>query len=400
MSSTSPKPVRWGIMATGFIARSLAKDILIDPTTRNTTDVVHLVTGVASSSSKSSAEKFISEMVEGKQSSNTPCTAYSSYEELVKDPNVDIIYVATPHSHHFQNVMLCLTHNKPVLCEKAFTVNAAQAKILYDTAKSKSLFLMEAVWTRYFPLSLAIREAITTNTIGEVLRVSADLSIGANPETAFDPTHRMVNLDLAGGCLLDLGIYALTWVFQTLYHTLPPSERASPKVTGALMTSEPRTGADEMTTMLLEFPKSTPAGKYKAHAIATTAMRVDFDPAKNNTDKSTQTPAVRIQGDAGEIQVFGPIYRPIRFRIIKSGGEVIEKEMDPKDHGGAHGFVYEADEAARCLLAGKLESEGLGWEESTVIMETMDEVRRLGGLKYPERIESTEYPVDLGGKGL
>lgn len=151
--------------------------------------------------------------------------------------------------------------------------------------------------------------------------------------------------------------------------------------------------------MLLEFPKSTPTGKYKAHAIATTAMRVDFDPAKNG-DKTAQTPAVRIQGDGGEIQVFGPLYRPTRFRIIKAGGEVKEVEMDPKDHGGAHGFVYEADEAARCLLAGKLESEGMGWTESTVIMETMDEVRRLGGLRYPEAIESTQYPVNLRAKGL
>lgn len=151
--------------------------------------------------------------------------------------------------------------------------------------------------------------------------------------------------------------------------------------------------------MLLEFPKSAPSGKYKAHAIATTAMRVDFDPAKDG-DKAAQTPAVRVQGTDGEIQVFGPIYRPTRFRIIASDGKVKEVEMDPKDHGGAHGFVYEADEAARCLLAGKLESEGMGWEESTVIMETMDEVRKLAGLRYPEGIESTEFPLDLKAKGL
>ena len=385
-------------MATGSIARQFTKDLLIDGSTRNVTDIAHHITGVASSSSKSSAEKFISDIVSHKQS-NILCTAYDSYEELVKDPNVDIIYVATPHSHHFQNVMLCLTHNKPVLCEKAFTVNAAQAKILYETAKSKNLFLMEAVWTRYFPLSIAIRKAITDGTIGEVLRVSADLSIGEIPEEAFDEGNRMVNLDLAGGCLLDLGIYALTWVFQTLYHTVPANERAAPKVAGAIMTAEPRTGADEMTTMLLEFPKSAPTGKFKAHAVATTAMRVHFDPA-NKEDKSEQTPAVRVQGDKGELQVFGPIYRPTRFRIVMKDGKVTEKEMDPKDHGGAHGMMYEADEAARCLVSGKLESESMGWEESTVIMAVMDEVRELSGLKYPDAIESVQYPVNLKTKGL
>ena len=397
MSSAPNEPIRWGIMATGGIARTFTKDLLLPPSTRNVSNITHTVTGVASSSSKTSAEKFIAEIVDGKQPADTPCTAYGSYAALAQDPDVDIIYVATPHSHHFQNVMLCLEHNKNVLCEKAFTVNAAQAKILYETAKAKNVFLMEAVWTRYFPLSIAIRKAITDGVIGEVLRVSADLSIGATPEDEFDESHRMVNLDLAGGCLLDLGIYSLTWVFQTMYHTLPANQRVAPIVKGAMMTSEPRTGADEMTTILLEFPKSTPTGKYKAHAVATTAMRVDFDPAQNK-EKSEQTPAVRIQGDRGEIQVFGPIYRPTRFRVVRKGGEIKEVEMDPKEHGGAHGMMYEADEAARCLKAGKLESQGMGWTESVVIMETMDRVRELGGLRYPEGIESTVYPVDLKGK--
>jgi predicted dehydrogenase len=209
--------------------------------------------------------------------------------------------------------MLCLSHNKPVLCEKAFTVNAAQAKLLYSTARSKNLFLMEAVWTRYFPLSIALRNAITSSRIGEVLRVHADPSIGDKPAEAFYPGHRMVNLDLAGGCLLDLGIYALTWVYQTLYHTLPASERVAPKVVGATMTAEPRTGADEMTTMLLEFPKSTPKAERKAHAVAMTAMRAHFDPSTAAERKKEEcTPAARVQGEEGRFRVYGPIYRPTR----------------------------------------------------------------------------------------
>jgi hypothetical protein len=153
---------------------------------------------VGSSSSKASAERFISDV-------KIPGTvnAYGSYEELVKDPNVDIVYVATPHSHHFQNTMLVLEAGKHVLCEKAFTVNAAQAKILCETAQKKNLFLMEAVWTRYFPISVQIREHIQKGTIGEVLRVVADNSIGVVPEKVWDNSHRMVNMDLAGGALLD-----------------------------------------------------------------------------------------------------------------------------------------------------------------------------------------------------
>lgn len=321
--------------------RSFTKDVLIDPSTRQVADIKHVVAAVASSSSVASAEKFIAEVVSPSQSS--ACSAYGSYEELVRDPDVDIIYIGTPHSHHYQNAMLALSHNKPVLCEKSLTVNAAQAKKLYETAKAKKLFLMEAVWTRYFPLSVAIRAHITDNDIGEVVRVTSDLSIGVDPEQAFDVGHRMVNLDLAGGALLDLGVYSLTWVFQTLYHTLSPSLQAQgpPKVIGTAMTLEPRTGADESTLMLLEFPRSTPSGKTKAHAVATTAFRVVDDPARSNGSgcEAAQVPAVRIQGEKGEIQVYGPIYRPTRYRLVPKakGEEIIDKTFEFE--GGAHGMM-------------------------------------------------------------
>ena len=174
------------------------RDLLKDPTARNTTDVTHTVTAVASSSSKDRATKFIADLgVPG------PCAAYGNYEELVADANVDVLYVATPHSHHFQNVMLAFEAGKNVLCEKAFTVSAAQTKILCETAKKKNLFLMEAVWTRYFPLSIQVRDLIKDGAIGEVLRVAADNSFGDDVEEAWGTKHRMVNKDLAGGCLLD-----------------------------------------------------------------------------------------------------------------------------------------------------------------------------------------------------
>ncbi|KAK5189201.1 hypothetical protein LTR99_006114 [Exophiala xenobiotica] len=391
------KTVRWGMMATGGIVRTFAKDILIDPSTRKVSDLKHVITAVASSSSVSSAEKFIAEVVSPTQS--TQCTPYGSYEELVKDPNVDIVYIGTPHSHHYQNAMLALEHDKPVLCEKALTVNSRQAKKLYQTAKEKNLFFMEAVWTRYFPLSKTVRKHIMDNDIGEVVRVTSDLSIGTIPEDGFDVGHRMVNLDLAGGCLLDLGIYALTWVFQTLYHTLSPSLREQggrPRVVGAAITFEPRTHADESTLMLLEFPKSTPSGKTKAHAVATTAMRVSDDPARGHGNKpEAEVPAVRIQGEKGEIQVWGPIYRPVRYRLVPKDKDqqIIDRTFEFE--GGAHGMMYEADAAARAWLAGNLESESMPWAESILIMEVMDEVRKQAGLQYPDEIETTEYPVKL-----
>jgi predicted dehydrogenase len=181
------------------------RDLLRDPAARDASDVSHTVVAVSSSSSASRAEEFISET-----GIPAPCAAYGSYEDLVADRNVDVVYVATPHSHHFQNVMLALEAGKNVLCEKAFTVNAAQTRILVETARKKNLFLMEAVWTRYFPLSIEVRELIKAGRIGEVLRVTADNSFGDNPEEKFGTEHRMVNKDLAGGALLDCMVSILT----------------------------------------------------------------------------------------------------------------------------------------------------------------------------------------------
>ncbi|KAJ5383292.1 hypothetical protein N7517_001203 [Penicillium concentricum] len=360
--------VRWGIMATGWIAETFTNDLLIDPNVRNASDIAHQVVAVASSSSKDKAEQFISA-----RGITTPCSAYGDYETLVADPNVDVIYVATPHSHHYQNVRLALEAGKNVLCEKAFTVNAAQTKILVEIARKKNLFLMEAVWTRYFPLSIQVRELIQKGEIGEVLRVVADTSFGDDVETKWGTTHRMVNPDLAGGALLDLGIYSLTWVFQTLYHTLPRDQRKPPTVSSQ-MTPYHLTGADESTTMLLSFPTSTPSNgphPQQSHGIALTNIR----------------------GTQGEIQVLGQPFRPESYRIIpkKGAGEI--REVHCPFPGNGKGMYWEADEVARCLRDGKLESEGMPLEESIVIMEVMDEVRKQGGLTYPQQIESTEYPL-------
>lgn len=176
-----------------------AGDLLIDPSTRGTRDVSHTVAAVASSSSKDKAEQFIAKL-------NIPscCAAYGSYDELFKDQNVDIVYVATPHSHHYRNVMMALEGGKHVVCEKPLTVNAAQAKKLYEKAKEKNLFLLDAVWTRYFPLSVQIRDIIRKGEIGEVLRVVADLSEGNDLDEWWGvKKHRKFQMDLAGGALLE-----------------------------------------------------------------------------------------------------------------------------------------------------------------------------------------------------
>ncbi|WEW61827.1 hypothetical protein PRK78_007323 [Emydomyces testavorans] len=386
----SPYNIRWGMMATGGIVKKFTQDILIDPALRDAGDISHTVAAVASSTSRARAEQFIAEV-----GIPPPCVAYGSYEELVKDPRVDVVYVGTPHSHHYQNTMLALEYGKHVLCEKAFTVNAAQAKILVETARKKGLFLMEAVWTKYFPLCVEIRELIRNGKIGEVLRVMADTSIGSDLEKDWSLDSRMVNMDLAGGALLDLGIYSITWAFQILYHTLPPLDRAPPSAISSQIIKYPVTGADESTSVLLEFPRSVPSGKFKSHAVVTTSIRVSIDP----DEQGTAGPSVRIQGTEGEIQVYGYAFHPDKYKLIPR--RIVDqptktlKEVEAVFPGNGRGMYWEADEVARCLRDGKLESETMPLSESLVIMEVMDEVRRQGGLKYPEKIESTEYPLQL-----
>ncbi|PSK55862.1 translation initiation factor IF-2 [Elsinoe australis] len=395
----SKHTVKWGILATGGIAETFTKDLLVNPETRGVKDIEHAVVAAASSSSADRARKFLDTV--GAPSS---AKAYGNYKDLVADPNVDIIYVATPHSHHYQNARLCLEAGKNVLCEKAFTCNAKQARILVELARKKNLFLMEAVWTRYFPLSIYVRDIITSGKIGNVHRVEADNSPGiVSPEDAFPDSHRMVNPELAGGALLDLGIYSLTWVFQCLYTTQPANERKAPKVLGAI--SKYHTGVDESTSMLLTFPR----GKGdEAHGVATTSMRTLSDPDK----KGTAGPAIRVFGTEGEVQVWFPTYRPTKTRLVKTDGTVEEKDWKQpgpgkgsgwyngfaganNDEGEGHGMFWEADEAAFALKEGRKEGKYEDLNESITIMEVMDEVRRQNNLVYPKKIESTDYPLDL-----
>jgi len=189
---------------------------------------------------------------------------------------------------------------------------------------------------------------------------------------------------------ITVGIYALTWNFQTLYHTMPKGSRKAPTVK-ALMAPYHATGSDELTSMILSFPEGPGGGpKHPAHGIALTSIRVATDPDSNGS----AGPAIRIQGTKGEIQVDHPAFRPTRYRVIRRS----EKEPMVEEHKvdlPGHGLFYEADEVARCLRDKKLESDTLSWDESIVIMELMDEVRKQGGMKYPDAIETLEFPTKL-----
>ncbi|KAK7402693.1 hypothetical protein QQX98_011557 [Neonectria punicea] len=291
---TEPKTIRWGGIATGGIARAFGKDLSVDPRTRGVTDIRHELVAASLSSSKSKAETFL-------QQCDAPphARAYGSYAELARDPEVDVVYIATPHSHHYQNAMLCLKAGKGVLCEKAFTVNAEQAKKLAEEARERNLLLMEGLWTRYFPLSLYVREIIESGRLGPVHKVLSEHSLPYAGHFE-DDSRIMVNPNLAGGILLDGGIYGLTWAFQVLHSTQVASSRQRPRVKG-FVAKYTSTEVDAMTTILLEFPRADENGG-NTHAVASTSLGLSVDSVADTANALVAN--IRIQGSKGEIQGF------------------------------------------------------------------------------------------------
>lgn len=182
---------RWGILATGGIAESFSLDLLRDPASREVRDVRHEIVAVASSSSQQRSQDFVARVgADKQQGDNVRVAAYGSYEELVADANVDVIYIATPHSHHYDNVKLCLRGGKNVCCEKPFTVNSTQTEKLIALAREKNVFLMEAVWIRFFPIMAEIRDLLHRQQIlGKILRSTSEF--GERMPT--DPNHRILN---------------------------------------------------------------------------------------------------------------------------------------------------------------------------------------------------------------
>ena len=249
-----------------------------------------------------------------------------------------------------------------------------------------------------------VRSQITSGILGAIQRVSADNSVAMDPYTSFaDGKNRMVNLELAGGALLDLGIYSLTWVFQTLYLNQDEKKRRKPSVISTM--KKFKTGADVATSMLLTFPREEKEGG-DAQAIATTSMLLNYNP----DGKGSAGPVIRVQGEKGEVQIWGPTFRPTRSRLVLTDGTVEDKEWPQpgpgkgsgfvngfgdimNSEGEGHGMFWEADEAGLALLEGRKEARFENLEESITIMDIMDEVRRQNGLYYPEDIESTEYPL-------
>ncbi|WP_329068955.1 Gfo/Idh/MocA family protein [Amycolatopsis sp. NBC_01480] len=312
------KPVRWGIMGTGGIAGSFAEDLRL--TDSGTVAAV-------GSRSRDSADRFADRLGISKR--------HGSYEELANDPDIDVVYVATPHPLHHANALLALEAGKPVLVEKPFTMNAAEARELVAVARERGLFLMEAMWTRFLPHVRRIRELL--GDLGDLVTVIAD----HGQWFAEDPAFRLFAPELGGGALLDLGIYPVSFASMVL---------GAPNRVVSL--SDPAfTGVDAQTSILLGHASS-------AQAVLSCTLRA--------VGPTTAT----IVGTDARIEIEGAFYAPASFTVIPRRGE--RTRFEYTDEG--RGLRHEADEVALRLRAGEIESPLMPLDETVSIMETMDEV--------------------------
>lgn len=338
ISSAVPSPgdapaLRWGILGAGWIAGSFAEAV-----TSATASTVVAVGSRSADKARAFAEAHLG-------ADAAAAHLHASYEDLVADPDVDVVYVATPHSHHREHALLAIAAGKHVLVEKAFTRNAAEAAEVFEAARAAGVFVMEAMWTRFLPHVAAIREVLASGEIGEVITLAADHG------QYFDvpDTHRLVNPDLAGGALLDLGVYPVSFAHDIL--GAPESITAVGTLT--------ETGVDGQISMIFDYPGRTQA------LLSTTLWA------------ATPTAAV-ITGTKGRIEIDGAFYAPTSFRVVLMDGT--RREVPRADVAG---LAFEAAEVARRVHAGDTESERMSWQGTLDVLTSMDSVRRQVGVVFP-----------------
>ncbi|KAJ4015256.1 hypothetical protein NW752_006708 [Fusarium irregulare] len=350
MSELKPT-LRWGIVGTGMISSWFLSDLSID---RKDAQATHIIQAIGSSSIEK-GKKFVEAHIP-----NMNPTVYGSYEEAYQDPNVDVIYIGTPHGFHKKNCLDAIAHGKNIMCEKAFTINAREAREVLEAAKAKGVYVMEAMWTRHFPLVKMIQKMVhEEKMIGDVVRLFADFAMDQRIES-LSPEHRLRDLALGAGSLLDIGIYSLTWGLLGLDAGV--GEKATtPKICASQTFIEG--GVEVSTSIILKYPD----GK---QGIITSNSKVKTPPA-----------FCRIEGTKGHIIVEGPAAAPETFTVYMDG-ETEGKKYDFEKPG--RGFYWEADAVAMDIAAGKTESDVMPWAETVRVMEIMDEVRRQGGTKFPQ----------------
>jgi predicted dehydrogenase len=324
------KNIRFGILGPGKIANRFASSF------EHTTGAkVYAVASRDQAKAKNFADTYHIEKI------------YGTYEEMINDAEVDVIYIATPHPFHYEQTLQCLKRGKPVLCEKPLALNYRQAHEMIEAAKKSNVFLMEAMWSRFFPATKKVTALVQSGVIGEVNYLQADFGFVA----PVDDNNRVYNLALGGGAQLDVGVYPL---FLALLLLGKPAEV---KAFSTLAT----TGADATTSALLKFGNGS-----IAHILSSIV-----------TDSPKQAD---IMGTKGIIIMQTPWHKSQHVTVKLNTGETIEY---PFPYPG-NGFQYQIEEVVSCLKANKKESDLMPHSLSLLMAQVSDEIRKQGGVKYKE----------------
>lgn len=323
--------IRWGILGTGRIARAFAEGL--NHTSNGTLTAV-------SSRNINSAKSFANEW-------QVP-NLYGSYKEMAESSTIDAVYIATPHTEHAENAILCMNQGKAVLCEKPFAVNAKQVTKMIKTARNKNILLMEGMWSRFPPLMFEIRKLIKENTIGEIRTIFADF--GFKPKVK-DLENRLFNPNLAGGSLLDVGIYPISFSFML---NGKPDKFTTDWTCG-------ESGVDEQASMIL---------KYANGSMALLHSSLQSDTAQE----------AFISGTEGSIRLHKQCWKPQEITV--TSGKDSESRIIKSPFIG-NGFNYEAEHFGQLLINGKKESNIMSLNESLDIIHLLDQIRESWNLRYP-----------------
>ena len=332
---TTPDPVRWGILATGGIAQAFVSNLLLTP---------GATVAAVGSRSEASASRFIAEHV-----GSDDCHAHGSYDALVADPDVDVVYIATPHAMHLDGARLALEAGKHVLCEKPLTLNVAQAEEMVRLAGEHDRFLMEAMWMACHPVVRAVRDDLVAGRFGTPRSLHADLGFRVDA----DPDDRMLDPALGGGVLLDMGVYPLTFAHLML------GEAEELKAVADL----DERGIDRDVAVV---------GRYAGGAVAALSVTMTSDSRRG----------AWIATDAGRVELSGAFHHP-------SGATWHPTDGEPEDIPGLEpvigtGLGNEAAEVGRCVREGLRESPLVPHAQTLLLMRQMDELRAQIGVSYPD----------------
>lgn len=331
-SGMTAENVRWGILATGGIAAAFTADLVDLPDAE-----VVAVASRTEASAKAFADRFGIER------------AYGDWAALAEDADIDVVYIATPHSAHRAAAGLCLTAGRNVLCEKAFTLNAHEAGELVALARERGSFLMEAMWMYCNPLVRRLKALIDDGAIGEVRSVQADFGL-AGP---FPPSHRLRDPAQGGGSLLDLGVYPVSFAQLLLGEPADVAARAT-------LSDE---GVDLQTGALLSFDSGALASVH-CSIVGGTAT------------------SASVTGSQGRIDIPYGFFFPDRFVLHRDGRDPEEFTADPAD-GPRNSLRHEASEVMRALRAGETESPLVPLDGTLAVMRTLDAIRDRIGVRYP-----------------